>query len=90
MIRTAILAASAALLFTAASANAGEVRVQTSGKAPAVLRAEIVKAAAQACGAEFSGTALHGYVYSSCVRDTVERAAAKPGDARVYPAVRAR
>jgi len=93
MIRTALLAASAIVLFTAASANAGEVRVKTSGKAPAELRAEIVKAATQACGDEFRGAALAGYAYSSCVRDAVDRAstqAVDTQDAVANPAVRAR
>ncbi len=92
MIRTALLAASAVALFTAASANAGEVRVQTSGKAPAEVRADIVKAATQACGDEFRGTALAGYVYTSCVRDTVGRAANQaraPRATSAAPAVRA-
>jgi hypothetical protein len=74
MIRAAILTASAIALFTAASANAGEIRVQTSGKAPAELRAEITKAASQVCWTEVRGTALAGYTYASCVRDAVDRA----------------
>ena len=93
MIRTALLAASAALLFTAASANAGEVRVKTAGKSAAALRADIVKAASQACGDEFGGDALAGYAYTGCVRDAVHRAGAVTRgaqDAAANPAVRAR
>ncbi len=91
MIRTAILAASAVALFTAASANAGEVRVQTFGKAPAEVRADIVKAATRACGDEVRGTALAGYAYASCVRDAIDRAAPvrAPHAAPANPAVRA-
>ncbi|WP_165190278.1 hypothetical protein [Caulobacter soli] len=77
MIRTALLAASAIALFASASANAGEVRVKTSGKAPAELRADIAKAASQACADEVRGTALAGYTYTACVRDAVDRAAAQ-------------
>jgi hypothetical protein len=77
MIRTAILTASAIVLFSAASANAGEVRIKASGKAPAELRAEIVKAAKQVCWDEVRGDALASYAYASCVRDTVDRAAAQ-------------
>ena len=93
MIRTAILTTSAIVLFSAASANASEVRVQTSGKAPAELRAEIVKAAQHVCWDEVRGDALANYAYASCVRDAVGRAAAQINgsqDLAANPAVRAR
>lgn len=93
MIRTAILTVSAVVLFTAASAQAGEVRVKTSGKAPVEVRTEIVKAASRVCSDEVGGTALASYAYSSCVRDAIDRAAAQASGIQkvaANPAVRAR
>ena len=77
MIRTAILTASAVVLFSAASAHAGEIRVKAFGKAPAELRAEIVKAARQVCWDEVRTDALASYAYGACVRDTIDRATAQ-------------
>jgi len=93
MIRTALLTASAIALFSAASADAGEIRVKTTGKAPTELRAEIVKAARQVCWDEVRGEALASYAYAACVRDTVSRATAQISDAQevaANSAVRAR
>lgn len=93
MIRTALLTASALVLFTAASANAAEIRLKTSGKAPAELRAEIVKAASRVCGDEVRGSAVAGFVYTACVRDAVDGASAQVNGAQpvvANPAVRAR
>ena len=93
MIRSIVLAASAIALFAAAPAGAAEIRIKTAGKAPAELRTEIVKAASAVCWAEVRGTPLASYVYSSCVRDSVEKATAQlNGSEQVAanPAVRAR
>jgi hypothetical protein len=92
MIRTTILAVSALVLFSAASATAGEIHVKASGKAPAELRAEIVKAAKQVCWDELRSEALASYAYGACVRDAVDRAAAQisaPQEVAANPAVRA-
>ena len=77
MIRSIVLAASAVALFAAAPAGAAEIRIKTAGKAPAELRAEIVKAASAVCWADVRGTALAGYVYPSCVRASVNEAVSK-------------
>lgn len=92
MIRSIVLAASAIALFAAAPAGAAEVRIQTAGKAPAQLHAEIVKAASTVCWAEARGTALASYVYPACVRASVEKATAQLNGTEVAanPAVRAR
>jgi hypothetical protein len=96
MIRSIVLAASAVALFAAAPAGAAEIRIQTAGKAPAELRAEIVKAASTVCWAEVRGTALAGYTYSSCVRASVNDAVGKLNNPELAsineanPAVRAR
>ena len=92
MIRSFVLAASAVALFAAAPAGAAEVHIKTAGKAPAELRAEITKAAADVCWAEVRGTALANYTYSSCVRATVQDAVAKLDGSEVAAnsAVRAR
>jgi hypothetical protein len=93
MIRSIVLAASAIALFAAAPAGAAEVRIKTAGKAPAELRAEIVKAASTVCWAEVRGTALASYVYPSCVKASVDKAVAQLNGAEetaAAPAVRAR
>lgn len=93
MIRSIVLAASAIALFAAAPAGAAEVRIKTAGKAPAELRAEIIKAASTVCWAEVRGTALASYVYPSCVRASVQKATAQLNgseDVAANPAVRAR
>lgn len=93
MIRSIVLAASAIALFAAAPAGAAEVRIQTAGKAPAQLHAEIVKAASNVCWAEVRGTAMAGYTYPSCVRASVQKAVAQMNgseDVAANPAVRAR
>lgn len=77
MIRSIVLAASAVALFAAAPAGAAEIRIQTAGKAPAELRAEIVKAASTVCWAEVRGEALAGYTYPACVRASVAEAVSK-------------
>jgi len=77
MIRSTVLALSAAVLFAAAPAGAAEVRVHTAGKAPAELRADIVKAASTVCRQEVRGEALAVYLYNACVRGSVNDAVAK-------------
>lgn len=66
MIRSIVLAASAVALFAAAPAGAAEIRVKTAGKAPAELRAEIVKAASNVCWQSVRGESLATYLYPSC------------------------
>ena len=77
MIRTIALAASAAALFAAAPAGAAEIHIQTQGKAPAALRAEIVKAASTVCWQDVRGESLATYLYASCVRASVNDAVGK-------------
>jgi hypothetical protein len=96
MIRSIVLAASAAALFAAAPAGAAEIRIQTAGKAPAELRAEIVKAASTVCWQTVRGESLASYLYPSCVRASVNDAVGKLNnpDLLAYneanPAIRAR
>jgi hypothetical protein len=68
MIRSIVLAASAVALFAAAPAGAAEIRIKTAGKAPAELRAEIVKAASTVCWQNVRGETLATYLYPSCDR----------------------
>lgn len=77
MIRSIVLAASAVALFAAAPAGAAEIRIKTAGKAPAELRAEIVKAAATVCWRDVRGEALSSYLYPACVRASVNEAVSK-------------
>jgi hypothetical protein len=93
MIRSIVLAVSAVALFAAAPAGAAEIRIKTAGKAPAQLRAEIVKAASTVCWENMRGDAMAPYLYNSCVRSSVNDAVAKlnsPELAEVASAVRAR
>ncbi|MBO9556988.1 MAG: hypothetical protein J7515_00185 [Caulobacter sp.] len=96
MIRTFALAASAVALFAATSAGAAEVRIQTAGKAPAELRAEIVKAASTVCWQDVRGESLATYLYPSCVRASVNAAVSKLNNPELAsyndanPAIRAR
>jgi hypothetical protein len=93
MIRSIVLAASAIALFAAAPAGAAEIRIKTAGKAPAELRAEIVKAASAVCWAEVRGTALANYTYAACVRASVDQAVSQMNssdEVAANPAVRAR
>jgi len=77
MIRSFVLAASAIALFAAAPAGAGEIHIKTAGKAPAVLRAEIVKAASTVCWQSVRGEAFASYLYPSCIRASVNDAVDK-------------
>lgn len=77
MIRSIVLAASAIALFAAAPAGAAEIRIKTAGKAPAELRAEIVKAASTVCWHDVRGESLATYLYPSCVRASVNEAVSK-------------
>ena len=77
MIRSIVLATSAIALFAAAPAGAAEIRIKTAGKAPAELRAEIVKAASTVCWHDVRGESLATYLYPSCVRASVNEAVSK-------------
>ncbi|WP_165191720.1 hypothetical protein [Caulobacter soli] len=77
MIRTFMLTAAAVALFAAAPAGAAEVRIKTTGKAPAELRAEIVKAASAVCWQDVRGDTLASYTYAPCVRASVNDAVSK-------------
>jgi hypothetical protein len=96
MIRSIVLAASAIALFAAAPAGAAEIRVKTAGKAPAELRAEIVKAASNVCWQSVRGESLATYLYPSCVRASVNDAVSKLNNPELLsyneanPAIRAR
>ena len=96
MIRSIVLAASAVALFAAAPAGAAEIRVKTAGKAPAELRAEIVKAASNVCWQSVRGESLATYLYPSCVRASVNDAVSKLNNPELAsynetnPAIRAR
>ena len=96
MIRSIVLAASAVALFAAAPAGAAEIRVKTAGKAPAELRAEIVKAASNVCWQSVRGESLATYFYPSCVRASVNDAVSKLNNPELLsyneanPAIRAR
>jgi hypothetical protein len=96
MIRSIVLAASAVALFAAAPAGAAEIRIKTAGKAPAELRAEIVKAASNVCWQSVRGESLATYLYPSCVRASVNDAVSKLNNPELLsyneanPAIRAR
>ncbi|TCS10333.1 hypothetical protein [Caulobacter sp. BK020] len=96
MIRSFVLAASAVALFAAAPAGAAEVRIKTAGKAPAELRAEIVKAASTVCWQTVRGESLASYLYPACVRASVNDAVGKLNNPELVsyneanPAIRAR
>jgi hypothetical protein len=96
MIRSIVLAASAIALFAAAPAGAAEIRIKTTGKAPAELRAEIVKAASTVCWQTVRGESLASYLYPSCVRASVNDAVSKLNNPELLsyneanPAIRAR
>lgn len=77
MIRSIVLAASAVALFAATPAGAAEIRIKTAGKAPAELRAEIVKAASTVCWQNVRGESLSTYLYPACVRASVNDAVGK-------------
>ncbi len=77
MIRTLALAASAIALLAAAPAGAAEIRIQTQGKSPAALRAEIVKAASAVCWRDVRGDTLANYMYAPCVRASVNDAVSR-------------
>lgn len=64
-------AALAAVLATPAWAS--ELRVQTAGKDPALVRADIVAASKIVCGKDFGDDDLGLIVYRACVRNTVDR-----------------
>jgi hypothetical protein len=80
-----VVAALAALAsgLTITSAVAAEVRVPVAGKSTEQLHADIVRAASNACWADLRGEALAGYIYPSCVRESVKRAVATIGDAKL-------
>lgn len=80
MIRTLVLAVSAAAMFAAAPAGAAEIRIKTTGKAPTELRAEIAKAARSVCWQDARGDTMVNYVYTSCVRASINQAVSKLGD----------
>lgn len=71
MIRTAILAAMAALAITA-PAHAGSVRVALAGKSPAQVEAEVAKAARSVCFRETRSETLALEAYTRCVKATTE------------------
>ena len=77
----AVLAALAA--GAAGAAGAAEVRVSVAGKSTEQLHAEIVKAASSACWADLRGEPLANYLYPQCVSDSVHRAVAQIGDAKL-------
>lgn len=52
---------------------ASELRVQTAGKNPAQVRADIVAASKTVCREDFGDDDLGLTVYRVCVRDTVDR-----------------
>lgn len=80
-ILVAVLAALAS--GAAGMAGAAEIRVATAGKSAEQLHAEIVRAASDACWADLRGEAMAGYIYPNCVRESVTRAVAQIGDAKL-------
>ena len=82
MIRILTVAAAAAMLI-AAPASAQSMKVAVAGKSTEQLHAEIVKAASSACWADLRGEPLANYLYPQCVSDSVHRAVAQIGDAKL-------
>jgi hypothetical protein len=72
MIRTIAIALGAA--FMAASANAADITVQTAGKSPAQIRADISDAAYKACARAYADDALSVYKRGSCAYETYQAA----------------
>ena len=77
MIRTIALAVSAIALTIAAPVSAAELRVKIAGKSAEQVRADVVKAASTVCWEDLRGQAMAGYLYPSCIRDSVSDAYAK-------------
>jgi hypothetical protein len=75
MIRTIAIALGLALV--AASANAADITVQTAGKTPAQIRADISDAANKACARAYADDNLSVYKRSSCVYETYQAAMAQ-------------
>jgi hypothetical protein len=76
-----ILSAAAAAALIAAPASAQSVRIDTTGKSPAQLHAEITLAAKRVCNLAIIGASFPQQMYDSCYRHAVADAVAKTGDA---------
>jgi hypothetical protein len=80
MLRMTLLAATAALLATSASAQS--IRISTIGKTPIQLKAEVTKAAEKLCWRETAGSSFPIDAQASCVEHAVRAALARsPGPA---------
>jgi hypothetical protein len=78
MNRIAILAASAALV--ASSASAETIRVSTGGKTPQQVRAEVFQAARKVCQDEIPGYAYRIEAGRACIDHTVRATLAQSQD----------
>ena len=92
MNRTLILAFGAVLV--AGAAQAGDYRINTTGKSPAEVRASIASAAAEVCKSAYDGDPAGIYERSNCEREAYKsgvsryqrlRAAAPSTSARRAP-----
>ncbi len=87
MNRIAILAAAAAALI-ALPASAESIRVSTTGKTPAQVRAEVFQAARKVCQDEVPGYAYRVEAARACVDSTVRVTLAQSSDPGVRLAAR--
>jgi hypothetical protein len=77
MIRTAAAVLALAVLGAASAANAAQYTVQTAGKSPAQVRADVTAAAYKACDQAYASDVLIAYERDACVRDSVQAALSK-------------
>jgi hypothetical protein len=75
-----ILAAAAAVAMIAAPAAAQSVRIDTTGKSPQQLHADITRAAKRVCTLASMGASFPQQMYDACYKATVADAVAKAGD----------
>ena len=78
MIRILTAAAVAALI--AAPAAAQSVRIDTTGKSPEQLHADITKAAKKVCNRATVGASFPQQMFDSCYKHAIADAVAKAGD----------
>jgi hypothetical protein len=78
MIRLLTVAAVAALV--AAPASAQSVRINTAGKTPAQVKAEVFKAATRLCALDTNGASFAIEANRACVKNTVTAALAQSSD----------
>lgn len=78
MIRLLVIAVSALMATTAASAaSAGEITIKVRGRAPAEVHAEILQAAKQLCQEDLAGNPSASDLAPYCVREITRDAVAR-------------